>query len=86
MTARTKGFLNGWTLKDFVLLASVIGYAIHGESKSVEVGKSAEDAVGYGVKHFEAQLATLAEHQSGQDHALSDHELRIRVLERPMRP
>lgn len=86
MTAKAKSLFGAWTLKDFILLASLLGYAIHGESKSVDVGKSAESAVTHGVEHFEAQLATLAEHQKGVDLTLFDHEGRIRVLERPQRP
>lgn len=84
--ARAKSFLNGWTLKDFLVLATIIGGIIHGESKGVDVSNSASEAVHHGIEHFEAQLATLSEHQHGQDAALGDHETRIRVLEHPTRP
>ena len=86
MTQKAKQFLNGWTVKDILILSAIVGGVIHGESKGVDIGKSAEDAVGYGVHHFEAQMATVLEHQNGQDRALSDHETRIRILEHPMRP
>ena len=86
MSPAKKEFLNGWTLKDFLVLAAIIGGIVHGESKGVDVSNSASQAVDRGVRHFEAQLATLEEHQMGQDRALGDHETRIRVLERPTRP
>lgn len=86
MTSHAKGFFNGWTLKDIVILGSILGYAIHGESKTVDVGQSAESAVHEGVHHFEATLAKLEEHQAGHDKALSDHETRIRYLESARSP
>jgi hypothetical protein len=85
VTAKTKTFLNGWTLKDFLILSAIVAGIIHGESKGVDVGKAAGDAVDNGIHHFEAQLATINEHQMGQDRALSDHEARIRYLESPRR-
>jgi hypothetical protein len=77
----TKNFLNGWSLKDILILAGILGGIIHNSSTTADVSVSANNAVERGVEHIEAKLATLTEHQSGQDRFLADHETRIRYLE-----
>lgn len=81
MKERPPSFLNGWSLKDILILAGILAGAIHSSNSQTDIAKDADDALAKGISHIDERMATIAEHQVGQDHILDGHEDRIRTLE-----
>lgn len=81
MSPRQHSFWNNWSLKDLLILAGILAGMIHNSATSSDVTKEADNSVERGWGRVSEKLATLTEHQTGQDRALGDHEIRIRTLE-----